>query len=177
MAVLVALLSSLALGLASGCFSKSQPKSPPPTPFVCEESSDSDLRNLSRANNEFLIDLYAILDDHGSSSSDNIIISPFSIFTGLSLLHLGTAGDTKENFEKKLHFPTGKQKQSLVHQEGRKIIDSLEVMSRDADEAFILQTSNAVFLDDDFSIVDDYRKKVSCYYKSKITKLPLAENP
>ena len=110
-----------------------------------------------RASNSFLVDLYDVLERGSgeSESAGNIIISPFSIFTGLSLLHLGTGGDTRENFQSALHFPAGQN--NRVHQEARKIVDNLERMSTDADQTFILQTSNAVFLDDDFSISENYR--------------------
>ena len=91
----------------------------------------------------------------GDSEGGNIIISPFSIFTGLSLLHLGTGGDTRENFQSALHFPAGQH--NIVHQDARKFIDNLKRMSTAADQTFILQTSNAVFLDDDFSISKNYR--------------------
>ena len=106
-----------------------------------------------RASNQFLVDLYQVLD--GDSEGENIIISPFSVFTGLSLLHLGTAGATRESFQSALHFPAGQH--DRVHQDARKIIQDLEMMSKAADETFILQTSNAVFLDTDFSINENYR--------------------
>ena len=112
----------------------------------------SDLSRLIRASNNFLIDLYGVLE---TSSGGNIIISPFSVFTGLSLLQLGTGGDTREGFQSALHFPSGQD--NRVHQDARKIVHNLERMSTDADQTFILQTSNAVFLDDDFSITENYR--------------------
>ena len=126
-----------------------------------------------RASNSFLVDLYDVLER--SSEAGNIIISPFSVFTGLSLLHLGTAEDTRDNFQSALHFPAGQQ--NRVHQDGRKIIDDLEKMSSAADQTFILQTSNAVFLDTDFSITENYRSEVECFYQSKISTLPLRANP
>ena len=106
-----------------------------------------------RASNRFLIDLYQALDgSSGSSDEGNIILSPFSIFTGLSLLQLGTAGDTRDSFQSALHFPVGKYKR--VHQDARKFIKYMEKKSY---PTFILQTSNAVFLDDNFSITENYR--------------------
>merc|ERR1711971_126210 len=172
MAVLVIFLLSTGLGLSSACSSWSKPEPRSPT-FLCEqESPDSDLGELARSSNSFLIDLYQALE---GDSGENIIISPFSIFTGLALLHLGTAGDTRDNFQSALHFPAGQQYR--VHQDGRKIIQDLEKMSSAADQAFILQTSNAVFLDTDFSISENYRSEVECFYQSKISTLPLRANP
>ena len=112
----------------------------------------SDLSRLIRASNNFLIDLYGVLE---TSSGGNIIISPFSVFTGLSLLHLGTGGDTREGFQSALHFPAGQQ--IRVHQDARKFINNLKTMSTNAQQDFILKTSNAVFLDKSFSISDNYR--------------------
>ena len=106
-----------------------------------------------RASNSFLVDLYRGLER--TSKDGNIIISPFSVFTGLSLLHLGTGGNTREGFQSALHFPAGQQ--NRVHQDARKFINNLKTMSSNAQQDFILQTSNAVFLDKSFSISDNYR--------------------
>ena len=104
-----------------------------------------------RASNEFLTDLFVTLE----GPSENIVISPFSIFTGLALLELGSAGSTRTNLESALHFPPGEP--YTIHDEGHAIISSLDKMSKSSNESFILQTSNGVFLDDDFSISDEYR--------------------
>ena len=105
-----------------------------------------------RASNGFLTDLFLTLEE----PSKNIIISPFSIFTGLSLLELGTAGRTKASFESALHYP-GSGGEERIHSEGRGVITSLDKLSRSSNETFILQTSNKVFLDEAFSITPDYR--------------------
>merc|ERR1711874_491261 len=173
--VVIFFLISTALRLSSACNSWSKPEEISPR-FVCKESPESDLGELARSSNSFLIDLYQALEGpSGESEGGNIIISPFSIFTGLSLLHLGTAGDTRDNFQTALHFPAGQQ--NRVHQDGRKIIQDLERISLAADQAFILQTSNAVFLDNDFSITENYRSEVECFHQSQISTLPLSTNP
>ena len=103
----------------------------------------------------------------------NIIISPFSIFTGLSLLHLGTAGETRDSFQSALHFPAGQH--DIVHQDARKIVNNLEKLSRDADQTFILQTSNAAFLDTDFTITENYRFLLARLFTSLV--IPCLSSP
>jgi len=159
------LLVSTQLVLTSACTSRRPP------PFVCEKSSPvSGYGELARASNTFLIDLVHTLEE----PSKNIIISPFSIFTGLSLLHLGAGGRTKDNFEAALHYP---EKGERIHSEGRGVLTALDKLSSSANETFILQTSNKVFLDNSFSVTPDYRSKVECFYQSELTSLPLRLDP
>jgi len=166
--VTLVILLCLQLAVVTACNSW---RLPPSNSFVCQHSSVSQYGELARASNEFLTDLFVTLE----GPSENIVISPFSIFTGLALLELGSAGSTRTNLESALHFPPGEP--YTIHDEGHAIISSLDKMSKSSNESFILQTSNGVFLDDDFSISDEYRSKVECYYKSEVTSLPLRLNP
>ncbi|KAK7489312.1 hypothetical protein BaRGS_00019420 [Batillaria attramentaria] len=70
------------------------------------------LDELSRATSWFGVDLFRRL---ASSSDDNLIFSPLSVYTALSMTLLGTHGDTKRQLKTVLSFRRGQGVHRALH--------------------------------------------------------------
>jgi len=138
--------------------------------FVCDDKTGTDFKSVAKANTNFFIALYKAL-----SSPDNLLVSPYSIFSGLSLLQLGTRGVTKTQYEEVLQY--GANGSSEIHHQARDILQSLERLSKLSNETFVLNSANSVFLDSRFEVKQSYEEKVECYYHSNVTRLPLQQDP
>jgi len=138
--------------------------------FVCDDKTGTDFKSVAKANTNFFIALYKTL-----SSPDNLLLSPYSIFSGLSLLQLGTKGDTRTQYEEVLQY--GSNGSSEIHHQARDILQSLGRLSKLSNKSFILNSANSVFLDSSFEVKQSYKEKVECYYHSNVTRLPLQLDP
>jgi len=171
-----ALIFFIIVGIAKACKSSSSSSSRVTKPvseeekFECDAEIDQEFSQLAAANANFFINLYKNIQ-----SSGNILISPFSIFSGLSLLHLATRSETKLQYEQVLQYDSGNS--SMIHKEARNILNSLERLSKVSNETFILKTANKIFVDSSFSVKSSYLEKTKCYYKSEALTLPLQSDP
>jgi serpin B len=69
-------------------------------PAKFDQASQADIQAVAQANNTFGFDLYRkMLGDA------NLVFSPFSVSSGLSMTYAGAKGDTAAEMAKTLHFP------------------------------------------------------------------------
>jgi len=138
--------------------------------FICDEEEGSNFKQLAKANTNFFIDLYKTIN-----STDNVLVSPYSIFSGLSLLQLATKGETRTQYEEVLQYGTNSS--SAIHHQARDVLQSLERLSKLSNETFVLNSANNIFIDSSFDVKSSYEAKVQCYYQSNISTLPLQLEP
>jgi len=139
--------------------------------FECDDKEQGDdLKKFSAANTEFFLSLYKSLKSEG-----NVLLSPYSIFSGLSLLQLATVGQTRSQYQQVLNY--GKENSSVIHQQARAVLQSLDRLSRVSNETFILRSANSIFLDSSLLVKQSYMSKAQCYYKAGVTTLPLQSDP
>ncbi len=106
----------------------------------------ADVQAVSRANNQFALDLLGVLPSAG-----NQFFSPFSISTALWMLDAGAAGDTDAELRAALHATLpGAQ----AHQAYGAMLDSLEV-GRSFD-LYTLATANRLFGQQGFTFLQPY---------------------
>lgn len=161
-----------------GCKYSSSPSTRLSTPesvtteevFNCDNERGQDFQQLARANTKFFINLYKSI-----KGPDNTLVSPYSIFSGLSLLQLATKGDTKTQYEEVLQY--GKENPGAIHHQARDILHSLERLSRVSNETFILNSANNIFIDSSFNVKPSYTSQAECYYKAGVSTLPLQAEP
>jgi len=163
-----------------GCKRSSSPPSEPGNKATTKASEDifecddkeqgDDLKLFSAANTEFFLSLYKSLKSEG-----NVLLSAYSIFSGLSLLQLATVGQTRTQYQQVLHY--GKENSSVIHQQARAVLQSLDRLSRVSNETFILRSANSIFLDSSLVVKESYMSKAQCYYKAGVTTLPLQSDP
>lgn len=138
--------------------------------FSCNFEAKEEYRNLAEANTKFFIKLYKRI-----KGQKNVLVSPFSIFTGLSLLQLATDGDTKAQYESILEY--GIDNSDLIRKEARNIHESLEKLSAVSKDSFSLSAANNIFIDSGFSVKESYHAKAACFFHSNVSRLPLQTNP
>ncbi len=123
------------------------------SPF-CVKSQE--MFEKANANNKFSIGLYKQL----VSEKENLIFSPLSIKLALSLAYEGAEGKTKNEFEKVLHIDSNTKGSSLMS-----LSDNL---TKYKDQPFVLNISNAIWIQDNLKIKDTYQDIIRAKYASDI---------
>ena len=125
---------------------------------------------LGKSSNQLFVDLYKAADRKG-----NYLASPFSIFNGLSLLHLGAQGSTLASLSFLLHL-TQNQSQ-LVHNEARSLLNVFNSLTKATNSSFTFVSANNVFFDESVSVNAKYEEQVKCFYESNVTQLQMQRKP
>ena len=123
-----------------------------------------------KSSNQLFVDLYKAADRKG-----NYLASPFSIFNGLSLLHLGAKGSTLASLSFLLHL-TQNQSQ-LVHNEARSLLNVFNSLTKATNSSFTFVSANNVFFDESLSVNAKYEEQVKCFYESNVTQLQMQRKP
>ncbi|KAM4026594.1 serpin B4-like [Anomaloglossus baeobatrachus] len=136
--------------------------------------------SISKSINEFSFDLIKKLKNSGSDK--NIAISPPSISAILSLVLLGSNGDTSAQIQKVLHLPDVKttiekktpgkvcakkvktEKVAEVHNQFHQLL--LQLKSSKSD--MVLTIANAAFTQLNFHLSKDYLKSAETLYEAKV---------
>ena len=139
----------------------------------CEESGvqDDTSELLGRASTKFFIDLYRVSQ---TSSASNYLVSPYSIFTSLSLLQLGARGPTKARLAQLLHFDN---KVDIMHRQASNFIDTLDLLTTNSNGSITLQSANSVYLDSSITAEKVFIDAINCLYRSDVTSLELQKEP
>lgn len=124
---------------------------------------------LGKSSNQLFVDLYKA----GPRREGNYLVSPHSIFTGLSLLHLGANGSTLDSLNSMLHL----NKNNNVHEEARSLLNTFNSLTITTNSSFTFVSANNVFLDESVSVKANYEERVKCFYKSNVTSLQMRRDP
>ncbi|MGA1819644.1 MAG: serpin family protein [Thermoplasmatota archaeon] len=121
---------------------------------------------ITEANNRFGIDIYKEV----WQEDQNTFISPWSIFTALSMTYEGARGVTAEEMESVLHLPENETERrssfARVHNE-----------INDMDDACEIKTANAIWPQYDFPFLQEYIDIIETYYASKVENLDFVGDP
>lgn len=114
---------------------------------------------IEQSNNLFAFDVYENYKDN-----DNVFISPYSLSSALTMTYEGASGATAQEMRAVLHLSGNKDK--VRH-------ESLEVYNRlnRPGKLYELNTSNALWLDSNFDIVEDYMSLLTDYYTADVVNL------
>ena len=107
------------------------------------------------ASNRFALDLY----DETNDGNDNILFSPYSISTAVSMIYEGARGETAEEIQHVFHLNTN---ESMRLKENRALY---EAMSKK--QGAELETANAVWLQTGYPIEENFTTKLKEYYQSE----------
>ena len=118
------------------------------------------------AYNGFAFDLYR----RYSSGSGNILFSPYSISTALSMTYEGARGQTAEEMEAVFGFLTNPSNRlpSVA-----KIYNTLN----EEDREYALHTVNALWIQQDYNILKEYVDNIANYYGGDANILDFASEP
>ncbi len=134
----------------------------------CVQASSSDaIGALVNANNCFAFNAY---EDIKESSNGNIFFSPYSISEAAGMVYEGARGETALQIQNVFEFPDNAdaRKSALLA-----IYNDLNSTSSE----YALNVANAVWVERDFPILDDYLSTVRQYYGGEATNLDFAGNP
>ena len=111
--------------------------------------------------NQFAFDLYSNLKD---AEEGNIFFSPYSISTALAMTCEGARGQTAEEIQSVFHFPG---EDSTRRSSFAAIYNQLNKPNVE----YELHTANALWVQKDYLLLDEYIETIESYYAGKATNL------
>lgn len=121
---------------------------------------------VANANNKFAFDLYSELDKF---ESGNIFYSPYSISAALAMTYEGARGQTAEEIKSVFHFPEN----NILRPNFAKIYSEINRK----DKPYKLSTGNALWVQQNYKLLDEYLSTVEKYYGGKAANLDFAGEP
>jgi serpin B len=118
-------------------------------------------------NNRLGFEMFANL---AQEENKNIFFSPYSISNAFSILYEGTRGTTQEEIQSVFHFIKDDQTRRDY---SNQIISELNEPSKN----YILSTANALWIQDKFPILDEYKYVTETYYLSQTENLDFVTQP
>ena len=115
------------------------------------------VQQLVNANNRFGLELYKELAN--AHKEKNIFISPYSIFSALAITYEGALGKTAEEMKSVMHYPD----LPILRPNFAAIYNQLNR----GNEAYVLRTGNALWVQKDFELLDSYTNNVERFYSAK----------
>ncbi|XP_065215769.1 leukocyte elastase inhibitor A-like [Planococcus citri] len=100
----------------------------------------------------------------------NALFSPFNIYTALSLLHLGTSGETRKELTKALGLVDVEVGLSAQQNYFRKILNGLQTS-----KAAEVKIANTLFVQNGLKLKESYLKTSKNYYQSEPQELDFAK--
>lgn len=132
----------------------------------------SSLQKLTRAQLWFSLDLYkSVSEDEVNSTQDNLVMSPYSTSSLLSMLYLGSAGVTSDQLRHVLHFDNLSYVE--VHRSYKKIVESIKLGKGQANN---LTLANKIFLQKTVNVSKVYGEKLFEYYDASLELVDFASN-
>jgi serine protease inhibitor len=124
-------------------------------------STPEGINSVVNSNNQFSLELYSNLKDR---EEGNIFFSPYSISTALAMAYEGARGQTAEEIQSVFHFP----EDSNVR---RPAFAGVYNQLNKKDAKYKLDTANALWVQQDYPLLDDYTNTTETYYGGKATNL------
>lgn len=139
-----------------------EPKPQPPS-----ESEPTSIEEVANLNNMLGFEMFANL---AQGKQENAFFSPYSISSAFSILYEGARGTTQDEIRSVFHFIKDDQtRRDYSHQ----IISDLNKPSKN----YILSAANALWVQDKFPILDQYKVVTEKYYLSKTENLDFETHP
>jgi serpin B len=126
----------------------------------------TDLSLLTDSHTQFAISLYPKLDEEDK----NLIFSPNSIVTCLSMVYLGARGDTQSQMQSALHL--GVDQKNLA--KTAYALNQSLLPKKSNEVTYQLNMANAVWVDQNTFLLTDFRYAIEEQFKSKLGKLNFA---
>ncbi|MFW3145558.1 MAG: serpin family protein [Thermoplasmatota archaeon] len=137
-------------------------------PYLDERNAtDSGIEDIISANNQFGMD---ILQKLYSGEEGNVFISPYSIFTALSMTYEGAEGTTEEEMKEVMHLPDNDAER----------LGSFAKVQNDINKGsdqYELSTANTIWPRMDLQMKDRFLNTIRSYYYGNVTELDYAADP
>lgn len=137
------------------------------TPDETPDTTPGSIKEVVNLNNMLGFELFSNLSQ---GKQENAFFSPYSISSAFSILYEGARGTTQNEIQSVFHFiKEDKTRRDYAHQ----IISDLNKPSKN----YILSTANALWAQDKFPILAEYKDVTETYYLSKTESLDFETKP
>ena len=123
-------------------------------------STPKGIQEVVNANNQFAFDLYSEL---AKTEKENIFYSPYSISAALAMTYEGAKGKTAEEIKEVFHFP----ETSVLRPNYAAIYNKINENNKE----YQLSTGNALWVQQDYLLLNDYSEAVERYYGGKASNV------
>ncbi len=139
-----------------------EPLSPP----KADESGSTQqgISDVVAANNRFAFDLYSQLN---KEEDGNIFYSPYSISSALAMTYEGAEGQTADEMQSVFHSP----QDGILRPNFAAIYNDINSGTRD----YELRTGNALWVQQDYALLEDYKTVTERYYGGKAANLDFVQ--
>jgi serpin B len=119
--------------------------------------TEEGVKRIVEANNKFALEFYQKINE----KDKNIFFSPYSIFSVLAITYEGARGQTAEEMKNVFHFPDNMRNNfARIYNEINK-----------GDKDYELRTGNALWIQKDYPVLDDYKIVTEKFYGAKASNL------
>lgn len=115
---------------------------------------------LTKDHREFALSLYPVLD----APDANLVFSPYSIATCLSMVYVGARGETASQMEKTLHLEMDRK---AIPKASAALAGSLMPKKKE-DNVYQLNIANALWVDQGTFLLADFRYAIEEQFKAKL---------
>ncbi|MFO7627388.1 MAG: serpin family protein [Candidatus Fermentibacteraceae bacterium] len=134
---------------------------------------DTGFQDLGEGNTEFAFELFGRLCR--DAGEDNVMFSPFCISSALGMAWAGARGETEAGMAHALGFGDS---QSAVHNGFSRLFGLIEREGIDpGEDPITLNIANALWVDGNYPLLDDYVTLVSEYYRAEARNMDFAGDP
>lgn len=139
---------------------------PPDQPPQADDagSTQQGVQTVVDANNQFAFDFYSELN---KNQQGNIFYSPYSISAALAMTYEGAKGQTADEMKSVFHFPDN----NILRPNFASIYNDINKK----DKKYQLNTGNALWVQQDYSFLENYINTVEKYYGGKAANLDFIE--
>jgi serpin B len=123
--------------------------------------------DIATANNAFAFDMYSKVI---VENEQNVFFSPYSIFTAVAICYDGAENSTKEQMANVFNFPLNK---TVLGMSSKDLISEINSGS----DEYELETANALWVQKDFDLKQQYISNAASYYSGKVSKVDFKNQP
>lgn len=131
------------------------------TPLFATQSED--LKELTDGHTQFAFSLYPTVD----TPAENLVFSPFSISSCLSMVYLGARGDTEAQMQSALHLNVDRKN---IGKTFSLLAASLQP-AKNTERDYQLNIANAVWVDQGTFLLADFRYAIEEQFKARLSKI------
>jgi serpin B len=126
----------------------------------------SDLLLLTEGHTKFALSLYPTLE----ADDDNLVFSPYSIASCLSMVYLGARGETQSQMQSAVHL--GVDRKNLA--KTACALNQSLLPKNASDKSYKLNIANAIWVDQETFLLTDFRYAIQEQFKAKLGTLNFA---